>query len=182
MKLAFSFPNRIQCVCIFATLHQDPELNLDGVAIPMTNDVKFLGLTFDRNVTFIPHIQNLKQRCLKALNRLRVVAHMSWGAESVTLLRLYRSHVRSKLDYVFVVYGSVRPSYPASLDRVQNAALHVCLGAFRISPTPSLHVEAGEIPSSLRREKLCLPYILKLGPSLSQHWGSECRARFLISG
>jgi ribonuclease HI len=128
----------------------------------VTDEVKFLELTLDRKLSFILHIQNLKQRCLKAINLLRLVTHTDWGADSVTLLRIYRSHVRSKLDYGCVVYGSARPSYLASLNRVQNAALRVCLEAFRTSPISSLHVEAGEMPLSLRREKLCLQYVLKL--------------------
>jgi len=40
---------------------------------------------------------------MKALNLLRVVAHKDWGTDCVTLLKLYRSHVRSKLDN-FVLY------------------------------------------------------------------------------
>jgi ribonuclease HI len=60
------------------------------------------------------------------------------------------------------VYGSARESYLQSLDRVQNAALRICLGAFRTSPIPSLHVEANELPLKLRREKLTLQYITKL--------------------
>ena len=96
------------------------------------------------------------------MNLLRVVAHMDWGADSTTLLRLYRSLVRSKLDYGCVVYGSARDSYLESLDRVQNAALRVCLGAFRTTPISSLHVEANELPLKLRRQKLALQYIIKL--------------------
>jgi len=83
---------------------------------------------------------------MKALNILRIVAHKDWGADCATLLKLYRSHVRSKLDYGCVVYGSARKSVLESLDRVQNAALRACLGAFRTSPVSSLNVEAGELP------------------------------------
>jgi len=72
------------------------------------------------------------------------------------------AHVRSKLDYGCVVYGSVRKSVLESLDRVQNAALRTCLGAFRMSPVASLHMEAGELPIELRRQQLCLQYICKL--------------------
>ena len=78
------------------------------------------------------------------------------------MLRLYRSVVRSKLDYSCVVYGSARASYLQSLDRVQNAALRVCLGAFRTTPVSSLHVEANELPLWLRSQKLALQYIVKL--------------------
>ena len=41
-----------------------------------------------------------------ALNLLHVLAHTSWGADQETLLHLYRSLIRSKLDYGCVVYGS----------------------------------------------------------------------------
>ena len=142
--------------------HPDPSLKLYNTEIPIVPEAKFLGLIFDSKLSFKPHIANLKKKCLKAMNLLRVVAHTDWGADSITLLRLYRSIVRSKLDYGCMVYGSARISYLESLDRVQNAALRVCLGAYRTTPISSLHVEANEPPLSLRRQKLALQYIIKL--------------------
>jgi hypothetical protein len=64
--------------CRQCTLHPDPELKLCGATIPVADEVKFLGLIFDRKLTFAPHTHYLKQRCLKALNLLRVVAHTDW--------------------------------------------------------------------------------------------------------
>ena len=144
------------------SVHADPDLQLYGESIPVVAETKFLGLILDKKLTFIPHIKYLKDRCMKALNLLRAVAHKDWGADCATLLKLYRSHVRSKLDYGCVVYGSARQSALDCLDRVQNAALRVCLGAFRTSPIASLHVEAGELPLTLRRQQLSLQYIIKL--------------------
>jgi len=51
-----------------------------------------------------------------------------------------------ELDYCCVVYDSARQSVLECLDRVQNAALCTCLGAFRTSLVSSLHVEASELP------------------------------------
>ena len=144
------------------SIHAEPDLKLYGAPIPVVTEPKFWGLVFDRKLTFSVHIKYLKDRCLKALNLLRVVARKDWGADSATLLKLYRTHVRSKLDFDFVVYGSARPSALESLDRVQNAALRTCLGAFRTSPIPSLHVEAGELSLNLRRQQLSPQYIVKL--------------------
>ena len=142
--------------------HPDPELKIYDSVIPVVEETKFLGLIFDRKLTFKAHIKSLKDKCLKAINLLRVVAHTDWGADSSTLLRLYRTLVRSKLDYGCIVYGSARESYLQPLDRVQNLALRICLGAFRTSPIPSLHVEAHEMPIHLRRDKLALQYMIKL--------------------
>ena len=71
---------------------------------------------------------------------------------------IFRSLIRSKLDYGAVVYGSARKSYLRILEPVQNQALRLCLGAFRTSPATSLHIEANEMPLDLRRRKLASQY------------------------
>ena len=91
-----------------------------------------------------------KDKCTKALNLLRVLAHTSWGADQETLLHLYRSLIRSKLDYGCIVYGSARGSYLRMLDPIQNHALRLCLGAYRTSPVSSLCVEANELQYCLK--------------------------------
>ena len=110
----FKFSNQKLYVCIFCQLrkaHDDPVLILDGQPIPVVEKTKFLGVIFDKKLTFITHIKKLKAKCQKALNLLRVVAHTDWGADRKILLNLYRTIVRSKLDYGCIVYGSARPSY-----------------------------------------------------------------------
>ena len=52
----------------------------------------------------------------KALNVLKLLSHTDWGGDKKTLLNLYRSLVRSKLDYGCIIYGSARKSYLKKLD------------------------------------------------------------------
>ena len=149
-------------------LHPDPFLKIYGSDILVKSEVKFLGLIFDKKLTFIPHIEYLRTKCQKAMNLLRVVSSSAWGADRTTLLMLYKSLVLSKLDYGCVVYGSARSSYLHRLDPIQNKALRLCLGAFQTSPIVSLEVESG-IPSlSARRAKLSILYLIKI-KSLPQH-------------
>ena len=138
------------CECRLCSANPNPELALNGTLIPVVEQTKFLGVIFGNKLTFLPHIYYLKEKCVKALNLLRVVAHTSWGADQHTLLHLYRSLVRSKLDYGSVVYGSTRESYLRILDPIQNHALRLCLGAFRTSPASSLYVQANEPPLYIR--------------------------------
>ena len=79
-----------------------------------------------------------------------------WGADKSTLLKLYRSLVRSKLDYGCFIYGSARKSYLRCLDSIHHMGLRLAL------PVESLYVKANEAPLSLRREKLALQYFAKL--------------------
>lgn len=139
-----------------------PHLILYKKPIKVVNQVKFLGLIFDSKLTFLPHLKYLKQSCQNSLNILKVISHTDWGADKQTLLTLYRSLVRSKLDYGCVVYGSARKSYLKMLDPIHHQGLRISLGAFRTSPKESLYAEAGEPPLELRRLRLSLNYFLKL--------------------
>ena len=77
--------------CHLRKAHNDPILTLDGTPIPVVEENKFLGVIFDRKLSFIPHIKQLKAKCQKALNLLRVVAHTDWGAD--------RKIIKSLSDY-----------------------------------------------------------------------------------
>ena len=124
----------------------NPVLKLDNDPIQFVKEAKFLGLIWDTKLTFEPHIKYLKARCQKSLNLLKVLSRTEWGADRTTLLKLYRSLVRSKLDYGCIVYGSASKTALAKLDPVHNQGLRLSLGAFRSSPVESLYVEAHEPP------------------------------------
>ena len=95
--------------CRLRKLYPDAQLFLNGRCIPVVEEVKFLSQIFDQKLSFfLPHLHYLKNKCTKALNTLCVVAHTSWGADQYTLIHLYRSLIRSKLDCGCIVYGSTR--------------------------------------------------------------------------
>ena len=142
MNNGFRFSkSKTQCVhfCKLGRIHNDPTLHLYGSQIPVVVESKFLGVIFDRKLSFIPHI-----RYIKALNLLRVLSSSSWGADRTTLLHLYRSLIRSMLDYGSIVYGSARKSYLQMLDTIHHQGLRLALGTFRTSPVTSLYAEADE--------------------------------------
>ena len=155
-------------ICQKRGLHLDPQLFLDKRQIPVVDETKFLGVIFDRKLSFVPHLKYVKKRGLKALNILNVIGNTEWGADRKVMLRLYRSLVRSKLDYGCIVYGSARKSYLQMLDHIHNQGLRLCLGAFRTSPVESLYVDAHEPCLGARRAKLSLQYASKI-KSLPKH-------------
>ena len=69
-----------QSVSIFLTkevfFFMEPDIKLDGTSIKVADEAKFLGLVFDRRLTFRAHVKYLKTVCGKALNVLRVVGHI----------------------------------------------------------------------------------------------------------
>ena len=153
-----------QNVSIFVKkkLHNDPSLKLHGVEIPVIDECKFLGIIFDKKLTFIPHLKYLKMKCNKTLQLLCVVAHKECRADQNMLLLLYRSLIRSKLDYGSIIYRSARRSYLKTLNPIYHGGLRLVLGAFRTSPAVSLYAEANKAPANIRSYKLALQYYVKL--------------------
>ena len=109
---------------------------------------------------FAPLLQRAHQ-CKQALNLIRVVAHLKWGGDRDTLLMLYRTIVRSKLDYGCVGYGTASNTNLRQRDSIHNAGLRLALGAFCTSPVSSMYTEANEAPLEERRLKLSMNYYLK---------------------
>ena len=139
-----------------------PNIRLKDTLIPYEREVKFLGMIFDSKLTWSSHIDSLKVRVKQSLNILKVVSGYDWGADKKSLLRLYDSLCRSKLEYGCQIYSSACMTKLKELDVVHNAGLRICSGALKTSPIESLYIDTDELPLELRREELGLRYISKV--------------------
>ncbi|GFX83937.1 putative RNA-directed DNA polymerase from transposon X-element [Trichonephila clavipes] len=142
--------------------HPDPEIRIRDVQLPVVPDVRFLGVIFDRRLTFLPHILHLRKRVVGYLKSLEGVVKHLLGADRTSLLRVYQAIVLSHIDYGCVVYGSACNSTLKKLDPVHHMELRICSGAFRTSPVQSLYVNCNQLPLDLRRRKLSLAYYFKI--------------------
>ena len=140
----------------------DLTIVLRGQALPVRSPVRFLGMELDSRLTYRDHFKTLRTKCFKALNILKCVSRTSYGADRKTLLTLYRSLIRSKIDYASIVYDAACVSSKRPLDVIHHTALRIATGAFRTSPTASILVEADEMPLVLRRKTLSMRYAVKL--------------------
>ena len=115
-------------------------LTVNNSAIPAVTQTKFLGLIFDQKLSWIPHLKNLFSICLKSMDLLKCLSHVSWGADRMTLLRLYRALIRSQLDYGCQIYTSAPASSLKMLDLVHHMGLCLNISAFRSSLVLSLAI------------------------------------------
>ena len=84
--------------------------------------LKYLGLVFDSKLDWKAHIQQLRSNCNKALNLMRSVSSTECGAGQKTLIMIYRSLIRFKVDYGCIVYNSASSRELESLQSVSNEA------------------------------------------------------------
>ena len=140
----------------------NPEIRMGNKRIPVAATIKFLGLTWDSKMSWEQHINSLKSRCSKDLNLLKSLTSYSWGADQETLIRLYRTIIRPKIDYGCIVYGSASSKLLRSVDVIVNEALRISSAAFKSTPIANLQVLLNEPPLDLRRQELLLRYFYKL--------------------
>ena len=130
--------------------------------------VRFLGVTFDKAVTWTPHLDQVVARCNKRLNLLKVMAGSRWGASKDVLLLVYKALIRSLIDYGCTAYDTASQTVKSKLESIQSKALRICCGAMVGTPTAALQVECGQPPLAFRRQRMMADYALKVR-SISDH-------------
>lgn len=75
---------------------------------------------------------------------------------------LYKSLVRSKIDYGLIAYGNASKSNIKKLDVISRSILRIILGSWCSTPTEILYAETGTEPIASRRSWLTTKYIINL--------------------
>ncbi|KAJ4438019.1 hypothetical protein ANN_13958, partial [Periplaneta americana] len=58
--------------------HPSLNLHLNNVIIPTVTTLKFLGIIFDKKLTWLPQLKALKDYCLRRINILKVLSANNW--------------------------------------------------------------------------------------------------------
>ena len=136
----------------------DRTLTLDSDPIQLVTSFKFLGLNFDKNLTWKNHITQIKDRCTSDLNLLKTVAAQKWGADFSTLRQLYISLTLSKISYASFLYDNASKSNLIILDRLQYAAARTILGCLKCTKVHDLELLTNLMPLTLHRKMQLINY------------------------
>ena len=74
-------------------------LTLYGETLKIYPRVKFLGITFNSELTFQPHFEDILERCNNRYHHLRLLANKKWGPSPATLIQIYKQCVRPIFEY-----------------------------------------------------------------------------------
>ena len=110
----------------------DRILKINGESVKIENKAKFLGIIFDSQLNWNSHVSYIVDKCKKRLNLLYGrYPEINGEPTKKTLLMIYRSLIRSILDYGAVALDSMSESNKKKLDVIQMKA---CL--LYTSPSP----------------------------------------------
>ncbi|XP_076645575.1 uncharacterized protein LOC143355022 [Halictus rubicundus] len=111
--------------------------------IPDSHSTRFLGVHLDHRLSFESHITSLHKKCLSALNIIKFLRGVWWGAHPDTLILLYKALIRSRLDYAAHIYFPSNRTLIAKLESIQARAIKLSLGLRMSSPTSVVLAESG---------------------------------------
>ncbi|CAL4133350.1 unnamed protein product, partial [Meganyctiphanes norvegica] len=108
---------------------------------------KYLGLLFDApTLTWTEHIEDTCRQGLQRVNVIKAMAGLTWEAERELRLKVYLAYVRPKLTYGITAVSSAAGTRLEKLNKIQNAALRIALGAKITSPIAALQADAHVTP------------------------------------
>ena len=111
-------------------------VSFNGEVIERTNSLRYLGIHFDRMLTFKTQVESTKLWCTKGLSALKAMA--SNGSEQSYLFLLYQSVILSVNDYDLGL-TTLSQSNLMKSDRAQNEPMRVILGTTKDTPIEAMH-------------------------------------------
>ena len=110
-------------------------IKLDGCNLSRVSDVKFLGITIDENLTWKPHINNIRKTCFRNLGVLNKVKHF---LPKNSLYQLYCSLILPYLSYGIVLWGKASKEHVMKIHKLQKRALRIISNSSYLSHTKPL--------------------------------------------
>ena len=103
----------------------------------------YLGVTFDKRLTWKQQTEKAEARAKVRLALMKKLAGTTWGADTVTLKRLYIGGVRPVLEYGMTAWGTTAKSNFDRVSKVQNQATRIITGAMKSMPIMELETITG---------------------------------------
>ena len=99
-----------------------PDLYFGDCKLPTVNELEILGVTIDSKLTWSKHLSTISTRAGQKLGALRKVANK---LDAVGRATVYKSQVRSVMEYASLSWMNASPTNLCQLDNIQKKALKV---------------------------------------------------------
>ena len=77
----------------------EPNLKLYSETLKVYPQVKLLGITFDSQLTFKQHFEDILDRCNTRYHRLKLLPNKKWGPSPSTVIQISKQCVRPIFEY-----------------------------------------------------------------------------------
>ena len=126
-------------------LARKTELNLKlyGETLKIYPQVKFLGITFDSQLNFKKHFEDILDPCNTRYYRLRLLANKKWGPSPSSLIQIYKQCVRPIFEYGALSTITTSDNIISKIQRLQNKFIRLALRLPKYICSKLLHDSTG---------------------------------------
>ena len=153
-------------------------LTFDNQCLKSVEHHKHLGITFNNNLSWNHHIDNIY---ISANLKLILLSKLKNILDRKTLYTSYTSFIRPTLEYGSVIWNSCTQNESDRLESIQRRAMRIITGCISRTSSSLLYEETGLEKLSIRRERSILllfhkimnnnvpSYLSELRPSQNSH-------------
>ena len=102
-----------------------PKITINGHTIKEVDQTKFLGITIDNKLTWLPHVETLHKKLKSATGTLRRIRH---SIPKENYKSLYYSLFESHMNYGITIFGGIGKTHLEKLFRVQKHCVRLLFG------------------------------------------------------
>ncbi|XP_034936031.1 uncharacterized protein [Chelonus insularis] len=143
--------------CQLIVFSSDPKIATKSWCIKINREriwsqqvIKFLGILFHSSLKWDHQVQAIRSKCINPMAIINYL-RLTWtGADPPTLIKVYKSLVRSRIEYGAFLFVSLKKSLLKVLDRIQNKALRLAMGYRNSTPLNVIAAESKEPPLEFR--------------------------------
>lgn len=141
-----------------------PLISFDGVAIPVSDAVKNLGVLIDKDMSWGPHLAELSRKMFASAASLRRLRNFLPTSTKITLAQ---SLLLPILDYADACYPDLTEKQLDKLERLQNVCIRFIFGLRKYDHVSEFRTKLKWLPIRLRRNThiLTLLYSVLFNPS-----------------
>ena len=121
----------------------EPNQKMYGETLKVYPQVKFLGITFDSQLTFKKHFEDILDRCNTRYHRLSLLANKKWEPSPSTLIQIYKQCVRPIFEHGSLWTITASAYIITKIQRLQNKFIQLALRLPKYICTKLLHDSIG---------------------------------------
>ena len=149
------------------------KLAMGTTTIKMEDQQTYLGVTYDKRLTWNHHITQAEMKARRKLNIMRKLAGTEWGSNEQVLKSVYQGAVRPHLEYGSNSWMTAAKTHLETLDKVQNNALRIITGGMKSTPIQQMEKLTGIAPLCQRRKQKAMTQDMKYKCNKDQPMGKR---------
>ncbi|KAL1138740.1 hypothetical protein AAG570_008802 [Ranatra chinensis] len=134
--------NKTEAILFTNSKSQPEHIKIRDKIIPFSPQIKYLGLTIDKKLTWKEHLKTVNKKALTKLGRNYSLLRSDELSQQLKLL-IYKLVIRPTMTYACPVWHTAAKTHTQKLQTTQNKCLRVATNLPRRTNTAQLHSNLG---------------------------------------